>query len=326
LRIAVIGTGAVGLRAARQLHETDGVELVRVVARNPARSEWVARELGERAERAEWPAVARDCDVVLLAVPDEAQADMARIALTDGAHVVSTASSIEAVDGVVGLDARARGATRTAAAGVAMSPGLACLLAQLAARDVDVVEEIHVAKAGTGGPACARVTHASLRGPAAMWRDGRWQSEPAGSGRELVFFPEPVGGVDCYATSSAEASLLSAAFLTARRVTARLAATRRDKATTWLPMLRPPHPEGLIGGVRVEVRGFSNGRAVTNVVGAVDRPAIIAGTLAAVVAVAAARGELRPGAGGLAVLATEPGALLAQLAERGVKVAEFVGS
>jgi saccharopine dehydrogenase-like NADP-dependent oxidoreductase len=326
LRIAVIGTGAVGLRAARQLHETDGVELVRVVARNPARSEWVARELGARAERAEWPAVARDSDAVVLAVPDLSQADMARIALSDGAHVVSTASSIEAVDGVVDLDPRARGAQRCAVAGVAMSPGLACLLAQHAARDLDVVEEIHVAKAGTGGPACARVTHASLRGPAASWRDGRWQSEPAGSGRELVFFPDPVGGVDCYATSSAEAALLSAAFPPARRITARLAANRRDRATTWLPMLRPPHPEGLIGGVRVEVRGFADDRAVTHVVGAVDRPAIVAGTLAAAVAVAAVRGELRPGAGGLGLLAIDPGALLAQLAERGVKVAEFVGS
>jgi saccharopine dehydrogenase-like NADP-dependent oxidoreductase len=326
LRIAVIGTGAVGLRAARQLHETDGVDTVRVVARNPARSEWVARELGDRAERAEWPAVAREVDAVVLAVADHAQADMARIALADGAHVVSTASSIEAVDGVVGLDARARAAGRCAVAGAAMSPGLSCLLAQHAARGVDLVEEIHVAKAGTGGPECARVTHASLRGPAASWRDGRWQSEPAGSGRELVFLPEPVGGVDCYATSSAEATLLTAAFPSARRVTARLAATRRDKATTWLPMLRPPHPEGLIGGVRVEVRGFTSGRAVTHVVGAVDRPAIVAGTLAAAVAVAAVQGELSPGAGGLGVLAREPGALLARLADRGVKVASFVGS
>ena len=39
------------------------------------------------------------------------------------------------------------------------------------------------------------------------------------------------------------------------RVTARVAASRRDRLTARLPMLRPPHPEGLIGAVRVEVRG-----------------------------------------------------------------------
>lgn len=141
----------------------------------------------------------------------------------------------------------------------------------------------------------------------------------------MCWFPEPVGGVDCYVASSAVASLLTAAFPTARRVTSRVAATRRDRATTWLPMLRPPHAEGLIGGVRVEVRGFADGRAVTRVVGAVDRPAIAAGTLAAIAAVAAVRREIAPGAGGLAVLAAAPGELLARLAERGVKVAAFEG-
>jgi hypothetical protein len=250
---------------------------------------------------------------------------MARIALGEGAHVVATATSIEAVDGIVGLDARAQSLNLCAVAGAAVSPGLSCLLAVHAARVIDVVEEIHVAKSGTGGPACARATHASLRGPAASWRDGRWQSEPAGSGRELYWFPEPVGGVDCYASSSAEASLLTVAFPTARRVTARLAATRRDRATTWLPMLRPPHPEGLIGAVRVEVRGFTDGRAVTNIVGAVDRPAVAAGTLAALVAMAAVHDELSPGAGGLAVMSRAPGELLARLSDRGVKVASFAG-
>lgn len=325
MRIAVLGTGAVGLRAARQLHETDGVVSVHVVSRRAERAAAIAQELGDGAQPGLWPRVAQEVDAVVLALPDHAQADMARIALGDGAHVVATASSIEAVDGIVGLDARARSLGRSAVAGAAMSPGLSCLLAVHAARGIDFVEEIHVAKSGTGGPACARTTHASLRGPAASWRDGRWQSEPAGSGRELYWFPEPVGGVDCYASSSAEVSLLTAAFPSVRRVTTRVAATRRDRATAWLPMLRRPHPEGLLGGVRVEVRGFADGRAATNVVGAVDRPAIAAGTLAALVAVAAVRGEVAAGAGGLGMLATAPGELLARLADRGVKVATFDG-
>ena len=91
-------------------------------------------------------------------------------------------------------------------------------------------------------------------------------------------------------------------------------------------MLRPPHPEGLLGGVRVEVRGWKGNVAVTNVMGAVDRPAVAAGTLAALAAVAALRGGLRPGAGGIAALAQDPGTLLADLAERGVKVASYATS
>jgi saccharopine dehydrogenase-like NADP-dependent oxidoreductase len=325
IRAAVIGTGAVGLRSARQLHETDGVASVLVVSQRLARASAIAAELGDGAEAGEWPAVAGSVDVVVLALPDQLQADMARICIGDGAHVVATASSIDAVDGVIGLAQRASSLERCAVAGVAMSPGLTCLLAWRAARDLDVVDEVHIAKSGTGGPACARATHAALRGPAALWRDGRWQSEPAGSGRELCWFPEPVGGQDCYAASSAETSLMISAFPTARRISARVAATRRDKATTWLPMLRPPHPEGLLGGVRVEVRGWKNGVACTSVMGAVDRPAVAAGTLAALSAVAAVRGDIAPGAGGLVTLAAKPGELLVALAERGVKVAEYAG-
>jgi predicted dinucleotide-binding enzyme len=326
VRVAVIGTGAVGVRAARQLHETDAVSSVVVVSRRAARAENIAGQLGARASSASWPAVARDVDVVVLAAPESQHVEMARVALGDGAHVVSTAGSIDAVDGLLALDARARSLDRTAAAVVAMAPGLSCLLAWHAARGLDVVDEVHVAKTGTGGPACARATHAAMRGRAAEWRDGHWHTELAGAGRELRFFPEPIGGLDCYAASSAETSLLVAAFPTARRVSARAAATRRDRATIGLPMLRPPHPEGLIGGVRVEVRGWRAGRATTVVFGAVDRPAIAAGTLAALVAVAAARGDLSSGAGGLVTLAPSPGELLASLSERGVKVAAFEGA
>jgi saccharopine dehydrogenase-like NADP-dependent oxidoreductase len=323
ITVAVVGTGAVGLRAARQLHETAGVSGVVVVSRKAARAASVAAQLGDGATVGEWPDVVTNVDAVVLALPDHLQADMAQACLGGDAHVVSTASSIEAVDGIRAHNQRAVALGLSAVVGVAMSPGLSCLLAWRAARELDVVDEIHIAKSGTGGPACARTTHASLRGPAAIWRDGRWQSEPAGSGRELCWFPDPVGGLDCYASSSAEASLMVAAFPTARRVSARVAATRRDKATTWLPMLRPPHPEGLLGAVRVEVRGWKAGAADTQVMGAVDRPAVAAGTLSALVAVAAVRGELEPGAGGLANLAKDPGTLLADLAERGVKVASY---
>ena len=61
-------------------------------------------------------------------------------------------------------------------------------------------------------------------------------------------------------------------------------------------------------------------------VGAIDRPAVAAGAVAALAARWAADGRLsRPGAAGLASL-VEPGPFLAVLAERGVKVAVFEGA
>ncbi len=83
------------------------------------------------------------------------------------------------------------------------------------------------------------------------------------------------------------------------RVTARLAATRRDRFTARLPMLRRPHPEGDVGAVRVEVRGRRGDRRDVRVLGVMDRPGVAAGAVAAVAAVLAAGGELqRTGAGG----------------------------
>ena len=120
------------------------------------------------------------------------------------------------------------------------------------------------------------------------------------------------------------------AYPTAERITARQAANRRQRLTSWLPMLRKPHPEGRIGAVRVEVRGTRDGVAVTEVVGAIDRPAVAAGAVAGLAARWAARGDLPVGAHGLAasmghadhVTST---AFLAELAVVGVRAAVFVG-
>jgi hypothetical protein len=77
--------------------------------------------------------------------------------------------------------------------------------------------------------------------------------------------------------------------------------------------------------VRVEVRGRRGGSRSVEVLGAVDRPALAAGAVAALVAVAAVERRLsRDGAGGLAALAPVL-PTLAELARRGVKAAVFEG-
>jgi hypothetical protein len=105
-----------------------------------------------------------------------------------------------------------------------------------------------------------------------------------------------------------------------------LEATRRDRLTSWLPMLRPPHPEGLIGAVRVEVRGWLDGRAETRILGAGVAPAVAAGAVAARAALWAGAGRLsRHGAAGLAELVKRPGQFLQELGGAGITVAEFEG-
>ncbi|MCP6177678.1 hypothetical protein NL439_25780, partial [Klebsiella pneumoniae] len=87
----------------------------------------------------------------------------------------------------------------------------------------------------------------ALRGVAVDWRDGAWQERRGGTGRELCWFPDPVGAQDCYRAALPDALLLERALPGAERITARVSATRRDRLTTPLPMLRKPHPEGTLG-------------------------------------------------------------------------------
>jgi hypothetical protein len=83
-------------------------------------------------------------------------------------------------------------------------------------------------------------------------------------------------------------------------------------------------PEGALGALRVEVRGRRAGVPGTVVLGALDRPAVAAGALAARCAVLSASRRAPVGAHGLAAF-EDPDAVLADLAAVGVKAAVFVG-
>lgn len=252
---------------------------------------------------------------------------VAAVGLERGLHVVAAADDPVVVRALLGLDAEGRERGLSVAVGACLAPGLGCVLAARAASTLDKVEEIHTASLGTGGPACARRHHSALSSLALDWYDGAWHRAPGGSGRTLVWFPEPVGGADCYRGALADPLLLVPAFPGVSRVTARLEATRRDRLTAWLPMMRRPHPEGTVGAVRAEARGWRRGLPADCILGAVVRPALGAGLVAALTARRAASGRLsRPGAGGLAELVADPGAFLADMAGAGVRTSLFEGT
>jgi hypothetical protein len=324
--VAVLGAGAVGSRVARQLASTPELEWVGVADLDPARAREVESAIDDDRVRAVptqgW---ADGADVGILCLPGGGHAAIGVSLLDAGLHVVSVSDELVDVDGLLALDQRARASGLSVVVGAGFSPGLTCLLATHGAATLDVVEEVHIAKMGTAGPACARTHHRSLAGEALDWRDGNWRHRRAGSGRELCWFPDPVGAQDCYRASAPDARLLVPAFPQVQRVTARVQATRRDRLTARLPMLRQPHPEGGVGAVRVELRGRRGNAHEVVVLGAMDRPGVAAGAVAATAALWAGQGRfLRAGAGGLAELA-EPLPVLVELARRGVKAAVFEG-
>jgi hypothetical protein len=326
MRAAVVGAGAVGARLARQLVSTEQLASIVVRDERLSRREAVAASLGAHSN-ADSGAYTDpvDADVVVLAGPAGTHLAQARAFLARNQHVVSVSDDLADVRGLLELDIEARERGVSVVAGAGFCPGLTCVLAAHAAGRFDEVDEVHVAKAGTGGPACARQHHRALGRMAIDWREGGWTQRAPGSGRELCWFPDPIGAQDCYRAALPDAPLLVPAFPGVRRVTSRVAATRRDRLTAGLPMLWPTHPEGGPGAVRVEVRGRRERAHDVVVYGAIDRPAVAAGAVAAVAAVWAVEGRLRRfGAGGLAELA-EPGPFLGELARRGVRTAVFQG-
>jgi hypothetical protein len=107
-----------------------------------------------------------------------------------------------------------------------------------------------------------------------------------------------------------------------------MSATRRDRLTARLPMLSPPHREGGIGALRVEVRGARGGAREAVIAGVAERAASVAAAVAAAVATSIVDGWWRPDPGavvlGQADCPTER--LLAEITRRGPRLQEYVGA
>ena len=267
----------------------------------------------------------RPGDVVVLAHGGE-HAHPAATALELGAHVVAVGDGVDDTRAQLALGVLAAEQGTTLVVGAAMAPGLAGLFARHLAAGLAGVDEIHVAVHGTAGPACARAHHRSLRHPALGWHDGHWVEHLGGSGRELCWFPEPIGARDCYRAAHAAPVLLQRAFPAIGRISMRRSATRRDRFTARLPMLRAPHHEGGVGALRVEVRGDdpAGGRACM-VGGVAELVGTAAGSCAAAFVAELLHGGLPAGlvVPGDAKLPTL--SLLHRVESYGVRLQEFTG-
>ena len=334
-RVAVVGAGILGARITRELLSpgADGrpcTAQVSISTRRQERRDQLRQVFGASASvrhqtgDVDGSDTRGPADVVVVAREPRQQLDVVRTALAAGSHVVATTDDPDEVEAILRLSPDAVAAGRSVVVGAAMSPGLTCLLARHAASLLDVVEEIHVTRDGAAGPACARQRLRALRGAAQEWRDGTWVRRAGFSGRELSWFPDPVGARDCYRADLAEPLVLVDAFPDVQRVSARLAASPRDRILAPLPVLVGPPEEGGPGAARVELRGIRDGRREIIVYGVFDRPGVAAAGTAAVIALALAAGATSPGSHGAAG-SLDPAPILRELARRGVRTAAFDG-
>jgi saccharopine dehydrogenase-like NADP-dependent oxidoreductase len=319
--VAVVGVGVTGTRVATNLAGIEGLRIGVVDQRNDV-AVVTARSIGGAAIDVE---EAQFADVAVLALPAP-HATLARRFLSNGVAVVSMSDDVDDVEELLSLTDLAGDNDLVLVVGAAMAPGLSGLLARLLADKLGSVDEIHVAMHGTGGPACARQHHRSLGGTSIGLHDGEWIKRPAGAGRELCWFPEPVNSYDCYRAEMPDPILLNRVFPGVERMTARISATRRDRFTSRLPMLRPPHKEGGVGGVRVEVRGgLVTGERETLVAGTSVRSGIAAAAVASAMAQWAITVTEITGIVVLGDPRLPTADLLEQISASGVPLSEFTG-
>jgi hypothetical protein len=294
----------------------------------PAVAARVAADVGGSATVAASVAEMDTCSLVLLAHPG-GHAELATRFVALGVPVISLCDDPDDARSLLGLHRLAVTMRTWLIVGAGMSPGLAGLLTHSLTGQLAAVDEVHVATHGTGGPACARQHHDALGGTSPAWFDGDWVQRPGGSGRELCWFPDPIGAHDCYRLASADPITLHEAFPLVARISARSSATRRDRLTARLPMLSPPHRDGDAGAVRVEVRGADadGGRQALVVAAAGDVAELAALTMAAA-AVSTMSPTAAPIAAGAHVLGSESldnADMLRRAMLAGITVHEFTG-
>jgi hypothetical protein len=326
--VLLVGAGAVGGRAGRQLVETPGIERLLVADRSHARAAEVADVLGAAAEPIELPSRLPDgVAAVAVAADGGTTVHTARVAVAAGVPIATAADADDTVTALLGLGDAATRAGSTIAVGCALAPGLVEVLARHAAAALEHADEVHVARVGAAGPACVESLRRARRERALEWHDGAWRSERR-LGTQLVWFPEPVGPRECEAVATG-VGLLRAAVPGVVHATVRAGEPPQRSPVSAL-LRRRPLDDGW-AGVRVEVWGW-RGRARESIVyGLVERPAIAAGTVLAVT-VARLAGLLPDvallghpkGAAGIGTM-FEPAPFLAELARRGVKAAAFEG-
>jgi hypothetical protein len=328
--VLLAGLGAVGTRAARQLVDTTAIDRLLVADRDGERSELVADALGDGVEVLDWDAeldVPAGVDAIASAAAGGTDGALADRALAARVPFASVSDDTRVLHDLLARDHEARANGLAIAAGCGLAPGLADVLARHAADAFETVDEVQVARAGAAGPASATTMRRARHEPALEWRDGQLVELRRRVGAELVWFPDPVGALECELVANG-VELLATGFPGLEHVVVRFAEPPEERPV--LRWLRPPAVGVGWGAARVEVWGTRGRTRETIVYGVIEQTSTAAGTVLAMTAAGLA-GALdvldtpRPtGVHGLATLAN-PVPFLAELANRGVRAAVFEG-
>ena len=273
-------------------------------------------------------------------------------AIDAGKHYVSLCDDYDAAQSVFELDGKASERGVTVLTGLGWTPGISNVLVRKAAEQLDTIERIHVCWGASAddseGFAVVLHTLHIFSGKVPSFQEGQLIEVPAGSAKEQVRFPEPVGDCNVFHLGHPEPVTLPRTYEDAHTVTLkgglsenllnslsilmarlhlsnthgkRVAIAKLLKAL--LPVIgkigRPADPSS---GIRVDVIGKRDGDTVEISYGSADHMDRLTGLPMAIGAVMLARGDiLRRG-----VMAPEacipPDLFIEEMSQRGVKFYE----
>lgn len=132
----------------------------------------------------------------------EYEAKMIRAAIEAKCGYVSICDDFDAAEAALSLDKAAKKAGILVLTGMGWTPGLSNILAKHGMDHMDETREVHISWVGNtddseGVAVIKHILHI-FTGEVPTYSDGRWKKVPAGSGREKVEFPAPVGKITVY--------------------------------------------------------------------------------------------------------------------------------
>lgn len=274
----------------------------------------------------------------------------AEAAIDAGCPYVSLCDDYDAAQAVLQLNDKAKAAGVTVLTGLGWTPGMSNILAKRAASELDQVLEINIAWGGSAsdsdGFAVILHTLHIFTGYVPSFSDGKHIQVAAGSGKERVRFPQPVGEVNVFHLGHPEPVTLPRAFPGIKAVTlkgglsedflnslASLLGTLRltntaQKRQNLGKLLKPILPTlGKIGkpanpcsAIRVDAIGLKNGKRSKVTYGAADHMNNLTGVPMAIGAVLLGSHQITASGVVAPEDCIDPSLFIRELAKRNIKV------
>jgi saccharopine dehydrogenase-like NADP-dependent oxidoreductase len=362
MKIVVLGgTGDMGSAAVRDLLKFTDVQQVTIASRNTAAAEKLAFALDdprtvvqkvEAASHADLVKVMQGHDVAAGALGPfyRFEKPLVEAALAAGVDYVSICDDHDAVQAVLPFDQAAVEKGRKILTGLGWTPGITNILARKGYDELEDVDTIRVYWAGSAGDSegLAVILHTLhiFTGKVTSFQGGQPIYIKAGSGKEIVDFPAPLGKITVFHLGHPEPVTLPRYLPGVREVSlkgglaenylhslARMITMlgftstpyRKQKTGMLMKKLLPFFPTAKnrsLSGAKVEITGKRNGKEVRITYATVDQMRRLTGIPLSIGACMLAQGKIKrcgvfgPEAEG----AINPDAFLQELARRDIKV------